>query len=196
VSYIKKAAISVASSVHGRNLDMTGKEFINSVAHGKSDIIQILLDVLSEMGSRYCVIGGLAVNAYVEPVVSLDLDVVSAVEDVDAICMMLVKKGLTAKRFEHSVNFSSADSDLRIQIQTDQRYQEFLDCAKEHTVLGYTMKVASPEDVLRGKAWAYTDKQRRRSKRQKDLADILRLVEAYPELETALPESVRKKLND
>ena len=58
---------------------MTGKEFINSVVKGKKDIIQMLLDMLAEKSSRYCVIGGLAVNAYVEPVVSLDLDIVAAV---------------------------------------------------------------------------------------------------------------------
>ena len=47
---------------------MTGKEFLNSVANGQLDIVQILLDILAETGSRYCVIGGLAVNAYVDPV--------------------------------------------------------------------------------------------------------------------------------
>jgi len=61
---------------------MTGKEFVNRLANGKSDIVQVFLDILSKTGSRYCLIGGLAVNAYVEPVVSLDLDVVAAVEDV------------------------------------------------------------------------------------------------------------------
>jgi len=56
-----------------------GKEFINSVANGKLDIIQMLLDILAETGSRYCLIGGLSVNAQVEPVVSLDLDIVAAI---------------------------------------------------------------------------------------------------------------------
>jgi hypothetical protein len=32
---------------------MTGKEFMNSVARGKCDIIQTLLDILAEKGSRY-----------------------------------------------------------------------------------------------------------------------------------------------
>jgi hypothetical protein len=52
---------------------MTGKEFLNSLANGKSDILQLLLDILAETESGYCVIGGLAVNAYVDPVVSLDV---------------------------------------------------------------------------------------------------------------------------
>jgi hypothetical protein len=56
---------------------MTKKTFFNAVANGKADILQIFLRVLSRTHSGYCVIGGLAVNAYVEPVVSLDLDIFS-----------------------------------------------------------------------------------------------------------------------
>jgi hypothetical protein len=52
---------------------MTGKDFLNSLAKGKTDIIQQLLGILTETGTDYCLIGGLAVNAYVEPVVSLDV---------------------------------------------------------------------------------------------------------------------------
>lgn len=169
---------------------------MNSVARGKRDIIQTLLDILAEKGSRYCLIGGLAVNAYVEPVVSLDLDVVIAGEDVEAICEAAKKRGMQAEKFEHSVNLSAEGSDLRIQIQMDARYQEFISCAEMRDVLGYRMNVAKLEDVLRGKVWAYVDKQRRRSKRQKDLADILRIIETYPALETALPESLRDELDE
>ena len=56
------------------------------------------------------------------------------------------------------------------------------------------MRVALMEDVLQGKVWAYSDEKRRKSKRQKDLADIMRLVEANPALETSLPASIRKEL--
>lgn len=57
--------------------------------------------------------------------------------------------------------------------------------------MGYKMKVATLEDVLQGKVWAYSDKERRNSKRQKDLADIFRLIEAYPNLKNLLPESLK-----
>jgi len=100
---------------------MTGKEFVNRLANGKSDVIQIFLDILSKTGSRYCLIGGLAVNAYVEPVVSLDLDIVAAVEDVGAICKAAKEHGLKIEQFEHSVNITSSSSDLRIQLQADPR---------------------------------------------------------------------------
>jgi adenylosuccinate synthase len=58
------------------------------------------------------------------------------------------------------------------------------------------MSVASLQDVLRGKGWAYSDETRRRSKRQKDLADILRLVETYPELARELPPNIAAELEE
>ena len=174
---------------------MTGKEFLNSLANGKSDIIQTLLDVLSETGSRYCLIGGLAVNAYVEPVVSLDVDIAVAMEYLGAVCTAAREHALRVEQLEHSVNLSSPSSDLRIQLQTDPRYQAFIPTAEDRDVLGYRMKVARVEDLLQGKVWAYMDKARRKSKRQKDLADILRLIERYPQLEAILPRTIREAMD-
>ena len=173
---------------------MMGKEFINSLANDKSDIIQLLLDILSETDSQYCLIGGLAVNAYVEPVVSLDLDIVVATENIGDIRKAAKERGLKVEEFEHSVNLTSDNSDLRIQLQTDPRYQKFVSNAKEKNVLGYKMKVAGLEDILQGKIWAYMDKTRRKSKRQKDLADIFRIIEKYPQLKSSLPKSLREDL--
>ena len=174
---------------------MTRKEFINSLANGKTDVIQIFLDVLSETRSLYCLIGGLGVNAYVEPVVSIDLDVIVAVEDIEAICRASKEHGLMVEGFEHSVNIRSPSSDLRIQIQTDPRYQRFIPNAQDRDVLGYRMKVARLEDVLQGKVWDYSDKTRRRSKRQEDLADIARIIEEYPQHEPVLPQILREELS-
>ncbi len=169
---------------------MTKKEFMNSVSNGKEDILQQFLDLLADMKADYCVIGGLAVNAYVEPVVSLDLDLIIAAKAIDTL-LKAAEKTFTIKRFPHSLNLSSTKSDLRIQLQTDPRYQDFISRSSEKEVIGYRMKVAVMEDVLQGKIWAYSDEQRRGSKRQKDLADIFRLVEAYPGLKELLPESLR-----
>ena len=173
---------------------MTGKKFMNTVANGKEDILQIFLDILKRTKTANCIVGGLAVNAYVEPVVSLDLDVVIEIKDIDKVSEEVEKKGLKVERFEHSVNLTSSMSDLRIQIQTDSRYQEFLSRASSKEVLGYRMNVASVEDVLQGKIWAYLDDKRRMSKRQKDLADIIRLMETYPPLERQIPSVILKKL--
>lgn len=175
---------------------MIGKAFMNGVANGETDILQQLLEILAETRCGYCVIGGLGVNAYAEPVVSLDLDVIVAAEKVEAVSAAAEARGLKVERFEHSVNLSSEKSDLRIQLQTDPRYQEFLTRSVQKEVLGYPLRVASAADVLQGKVWAYLDKSRRRSKRQKDLADIMRLAEADPSLETQLPASIRRLLHE
>jgi GTP-dependent phosphoenolpyruvate carboxykinase len=93
------------------------------------------------------------------------------------------------------VNITSPNSDLRIQLWQDSRYQRFVSNAADKNVLGYTMKVARLEDVLESKVWADMDKTRRKSKRQKDLADIFRIIEKFPQLEATLPQSIREELN-
>jgi hypothetical protein len=174
---------------------MIGKKFMNAVANGQEDILQIFLDITKKTSSSYCVIGGLAVNAYVEPVVSLDLDVVVDFRDIEKVCREAGYRDLNVERFEHSINLSSPKSDLRIQIQIDSRYQEYLSRSRSENILGYTMSAATKEDVLQGKIWAYLDKKRRKSKRQKDLADIMRLLEAYPSLENRVPSIILNKLD-
>jgi hypothetical protein len=98
------------------------------------------------------------------------------------------------ERFPHSVNVSAAGSDLRVQLQTDRRYADFVTGASERDVLGLSLPVAALEDVLRGKVWAVQDAARRPSKRQKDLADISRLLEAYPLLRDRVPADVLARL--
>ena len=172
---------------------MTGKEFMKKVANEKKDLLQDFIDTLNRKKIPFCIIGGLAVNAYAEPVVSLDLDVVIIVDKL-ADAVALLEKRYKVKRYKNSINISSPFSDLRIQIQTDPRYQAFIEKAIYKEVLGYKLRVAAIEDVLKGKIWAAEDKKRRPSKRQKDLADILRLVEAKKGLASLLPRSVVKRL--
>ena len=187
----RKNRISILYS-HQKGIKMTKKEFLNAVSNGKIDILQIFLDTISVIDADYCVIGGLAVNAYAEPVVSLDLDIIIATKDIESVCEA-ASKHFKIQRFTHSINLSSSESDLRFQFQMDSRYQDFISRAKTHNVLGYDMKVADVKDVLKGKIWAYSDKKRRMSKRQKDLADIIRLIESFPSLSDQVPDSIRKK---
>ncbi len=174
---------------------MNQKSFFNGVSNGRKDIIQEIIDLLNGNHIEYCVIGGLAVNAYVEPVVSLDLDIVVIVDGID-ILIESTKDKFKIERFAHSINLGSEDSDIRIQIQTDERYQDFIKRASIKNIMGYQMNVASLEDVVTGKVWAYSDKQRRGSKRQKDLADIMRIIESFPELKSKLPESIIERIKN
>jgi hypothetical protein len=144
-------------------INMTGRKFLNSIANGKQDIIQLFLDKVEEHKVDYCVIGGLAVNAYAEPVASLDLDLVLAIDDMDKL-LKYINDIFSVDKFKHSINLKHPDSDLRIQLQTDLRYQPFIGKASLKEVLGYKMKVAALEDILKGKIWAYSDEERRFSR--------------------------------
>ena len=62
-------------------MKMTGKEFLNSLANGSADILQQFLDLLDKLKIDYCIIGGLAVNAYADPVASLDLDLAVTLDE-------------------------------------------------------------------------------------------------------------------
>lgn len=172
---------------------MTRKDFIKSVTNEKGNVLERLLDLLKKTRTDYCIIGGLAVNAYCEPVVSLDLDLVIIMEAIEPF-LKAAEKIFKIKRFVHSINLSSPKTDLRVQIQTDLRYQNFLSRSSIRKVLGYRMRVAALEDILKGKIWAYADEKRRKSKRQKDLADIFRIVETYPYMIKLLPEELKDKI--
>lgn len=54
-------------------------------------------------------------------------------------------------------------------------------------VLGIELPVAEVSDMLQGKIWAALEAQGRPSNRRKDLLDIERLIEGYPELRASVP---------
>jgi len=172
---------------------MQALTFWKTITMDQSNLLENLISLLKEKGIRYCVIGGQAVNAYVEPLVSLDLDLAVAVNQLEEV-EALLEPHFDLKRFPHSLNIGMPGSDLRVQIQTDERYSSFVERASTRIVLGMTLPVASVEDVLQGKIWAVMDPERRGSKRQKDLADIARILEKYPDLRTQVPQEIRARL--
>lgn len=172
---------------------MKALAFWKTVTVDQANLLERLMALLNEHAIRYCVIGGQAVNAYVEPLVSLDLDLVVAVDQLNQVESLLAQN-FTVSRFPHSLNVSLAGSDLRVQIQTDPRYADFVKRASPRQVLGLQLSVASLEDVLRGKIWAAQDPERRKTKQQKDLLDIARLIEAYPNLRNQVPQEILSRL--
>jgi hypothetical protein len=158
---------------------------------GATDFARLI--AACESFGPYCLIGGLAVNCYVEPVYTLDADIVVVASRLSDLAAHLRGEGFQTEEHAHSLNAFPPGSELRIQFTTDERYQLFLSRAVDATVLGTAVKVACLEDVTRGKLWAYSDPSRRLSKRKKDELDLIRLGEAYPELRSLLPEEVRKQ---
>lgn len=172
---------------------MRALTFWKTVTVDQANLLESVIALLAEHGVRYCVIGGQAVNAYAEPVVSLDLDLVVAVDQL-ATVESLIQGRFTVKEFPRSINVSMPDSSLRVQIRKDPRYFSFVERASLHEVLGLTLPVATLEDVLQAKVWAATDPERRASKRQKDLADIARLLETHPKLRSRVPAEILNRL--
>ena len=173
---------------------MQALTFWKTVTMDHSGLLEQFIAVLEDNQVQYCVIGGQGVNAYVDPLVSLDLDLVIAADQLDQVEALLEAGGFQLKRFPHSLNVTLPGSSLRLQIQTDPRYATFPQRATNRQVLGLTLPVAAVPDILQGKVWAFQDPARRGSKRQKDLADIARLLERYPELRGVVPEDVLARL--
>ena len=172
---------------------MKASTFWKTVVSDRSDFLDRVLSLLQESGLRYCVIGGQAVNAYTDPVVSLDLDIAVALDDLEVAAKAL-REHFKVEEFPHSLNVSAPGSDLRVQLQTDPRYSEFVPRARLRDVLGWSLQVADVADVLQGKIWAASDPARRGSKRLKDFADIARIVESYPELAERVPAEILERL--
>ena len=180
---------------------MRAAAFWKAVTLDRSDFLESLIALFDERRIRYCVIGGQGVNAYAEPLVSLDLDLVVAVDQMDEAARLLESR-FTVERFPHSLNIAAAGSNLRVQLQTDPHYFPFVDRAARRDVLGFELPVASVEDVLQGKIWAASDATRRPTKRRKELLhielDIERILENYPRLahlRERVPPALRRTLS-
>ena len=126
----------------------------------------------------YCLIGDLAVNCYVEPVYTLDVEIV-----------------VTASSLSRLSALQAPQSKLRIQFTTDERYQAFLARSVHADVQGVRTRVACLEDVVQGKLWAYGDSRRRLSKRKKDELDLIRLAEAHPDLRSTYPADLQAQID-
>ena len=168
---------------------MTAAEVYELTTHGGATDFARLIEVCESFGP-YCLIGGLAVNCYVEPVYTLDADLVAIAGSFPRLALCLQEQGFQVEEHSHSVNAITPQSKLRIQFTTDERYQAFLSRSVEAEVLGVRVKVAALEDVTQGKLWAYLDSQRRLSKRKKDELDLIRLAEAYPALKSLYPQKL------
>jgi hypothetical protein len=172
---------------------MTAAEIYESVTNGGASDFAELVSVLNE-NKPWCLIGGLAVNCYVEPVYTVDVDLVVVAAKLPQIEAALEAVGFKVTPFEHSTNAQRSGSKLNIQCTTESRYQDFLANTAEREVLGLRIPVASLEDIVRGKVWAWQDEQRRSTKRKKDELDLMRIAEAYPQLRSLLPKQIVEQL--
>ncbi|MBN2313835.1 MAG: nucleotidyl transferase AbiEii/AbiGii toxin family protein [Sedimentisphaerales bacterium] len=174
---------------------MTAKQFYDWQTGGGTDDVMRLVDCLERADIAWCAIGGVAVNHWAEqPMVTQDVDFVVAVEAIERIVSLLEEAGFRSERFEWSVNFKGR-STVSIQLSTEDFYHDFPSRAVPADVHGILLRVASLEDTLKGKMKAWSEPERRQSKRLKDLADIARLVEAHPHLWKLLSDDMKKQVH-
>lgn len=160
---------------------------------GATDFARLI--AACEAFGPYCLIGGLAVNCFVEPVYTLDADIVAITSNLAELAAHLREQGFKTEEHPHSLNAMTPASQLRIQFTTDDRYQAFLARSVDAVVLEVHVKIACLEDVTQGKLWAHSDPRRRLSKRKKDELDLIRLAEAYPQLKSLYPADLREQLD-
>src|SRR5207248_5133967 len=172
---------------------MQSSTYWKAVLVDREDFLERILDFLRTSGVRYCVVGGTGVNAYTYPVVTEDLDIAVAAGDISNLETALCQE-FKVRRFDYSINVSVPQSKLQVQIQTDPRYFDFVERAQIREVMDFQLPVAHIEDILKGKIWAAMDTSRPKSKRQKDLADISRILEVSPELRAQVPAELLSKL--
>ena len=58
-----------------------------------------------------------------------------------------------------------------------------------------SLPVATLDDLLHGKIWAASDPKKPANKRRKDLPDIERILEKYPELRAMVPVQILARLD-
>jgi len=171
---------------------MTASAAFDSISGSGDDFQQVV--ALCESLHDYCLIGGLAINCYVEPVYTMDADFALAAAHLGPVKQRLAALGFKVEDHPHSLNALRAGSQLSIQFTKDERYAGFPARAELRETLGVHLRVACLADLVQAKTWAWSDPKRRLSKRKKDELDLIRVGEKYPEFIARLPEAIRHQL--
>ena len=173
---------------------MTAKKFYDWQTVGGTDDVMRLVDCLERADIPWCAIGGVAVNHWAaEPMVTHDVEFVVAAEAIDRAVDIITEAGFQAEKFQWSVNVKG-HSKVSLQLSTEEFYRDFPSKAVPADVHGILLRVASLEDTLKGKIAAWSDTERRQSKRIKDLGDIARLIETHPLLWKSLPDDLKQQI--
>ena len=173
---------------------MNERQFFDWQTLGGGNDVQLLVDVLNQCHAPWCMIGGLAVNHWSnEPMATADVDIVISSSDVERCVEALEQVGFSVERYPWSINLKG-HSKVSVQISTDELYGDFPNSSVETEIHGIRMRVASARNTLIGKLAAYSDDRRRGSKRQKDLLDIVRLIEFDRSLSAELPTEIKNQV--
>jgi hypothetical protein len=175
---------------------MTAAEIYESVTTGGASDLADLVSFLNQ-NAAWCLVGGFALNCYVEPLYTVEVDVVADARWIETSGLDVESFAPSAPLIWHRARRArSATSMLQVNLVVDPRYQSFIATAKRRNVLGEEVPVATLEEVLQGKVWAWQDAKRRLSKHKKDELDLIRIAEAYPQMQHLIPMEIVSQLGN
>jgi hypothetical protein len=174
---------------------MNAKQFYDWQTAGGVNDVTLLVECLEQAAIPWCAIGGIAVNHWAQsPMVTQEVEFVVSTSDIDRTRVLLEEAGFRSETFDWTINFKG-NSIVSLQLSSEALYRDFPSRSVHADVHGMLLRVASLEDTLTGKIAAWSDSQRRQSKRMKDLADIGRLVEAHPKLWEKLTDALKSEID-
>ena len=114
---------------------MTGAEAFDLISRGGAADFARVVAGCGVVGA-WCLVGDRAVNAYVEPVYTLDADLVMVSASLGGLADRLREGGFAIEEHEGSLNAQGPGSDLRIGFVRDARCQTFPARAVDAVVFG------------------------------------------------------------
>jgi predicted nucleotidyltransferase len=161
----------------------------------KDEPLRRVIAVLETTGTRYAVIGGVAVQLYSrEPRTTLDIDL-AVTKFADIPGDALTQAGFDHDgRYRHSDNWRAPGSAPRLERTAIQFSAEDIGIsdavahASPVDIGGIHLQLAAVPDLLVLKLAAAEEPGRRPSKRRQDLLDIITLAEQHPDAAANLPD--------
>jgi hypothetical protein len=83
---------------------MTALEAYELITQGGASDFARVIKTCDSFGLPYCLIGGLAVNCYVEPVYTLDANIVASSSALSALTARVEEEGFQTEIHAHSLN--------------------------------------------------------------------------------------------
>jgi Nucleotidyl transferase AbiEii toxin, Type IV TA system len=183
----------------GQALDALWSETMSLPSHDlKAKPLRLIAVLLHEQKVQYALIGGVAVQLCTEePRTTLDIDLaISSYREIPEHALREAGFEHTG-RFEHSDNWRAPGTGplkARVAVQFSAEDDGIDSAIKNANTFqlegGVPLRVASVRDLIFLKLLAAEEPQRRPSKRQHDIADVMCLMEEHPS--TATPDLVAR----
>ena len=159
---------------------MTTEMFFQKGNNDRVDFFNLWIDFVERHGIDYCLVGGLAVNAYCEFRGTVDMDMVVA--DLERV-LEKIKPPMYAKPWRFFVKVRCDKSDLTVQLQKHTWFKEYLKRAVTRKVLGRKVRVACLKDLIASKEMAVASPKRNKAKQFVDQRDLVLLKKLAKKLE-------------